>query len=85
MGLAKKIYNYIYRLYRNITDLICYVYDYAFFDKNIQYKITKTEISKDKNIVKYILFIRPMVVKAIIQTFSLKVKWQSVVKLKLKK
>lgn len=49
MGLAKKIYNYIYRLCRNITDLICYVYDYAFFDKNIQYKITKTEISKDKN------------------------------------
>lgn len=49
MGLAKKIYNYIYRLYRNIIDIICYVYDYVFFDKNVQYKITNSEISNDKN------------------------------------
>lgn len=46
-GLAKKIYYIIFKLYKNIINSICYIYDFMLFDKTIQYKITKSEINNE--------------------------------------
>lgn len=49
MRVIKKMYSIIYKSYKNIIDLICYIYDFIFFKKNIKYEIVKSEIDKDMN------------------------------------